>query len=179
MSGKAPHIHLAYIGIGSNQGDRLVLCREAVRRLASEETVQIKRVSSLYETAPMGFVDQDWFYNAVTEIETTLSPDRLLRHSQEIEKQLGKRTVIPNGPRTIDLDILFYDREVIDAPYLIVPHPYIPARRFVLIPMVEIAPGFLHPTLHQRVESLLGHLNEGKEAKVIKREEMGWERIGN
>lgn len=169
--------HLVYIGIGSNKGDRFSFCREAVQRIASGEPVWVKKVSSLYETAPMWVVDQDWFYNAVIEIETTLSPHQLLHYSQEIENQIGKKTVFPKGPREIDLDLLFYDQEIIDEPDLIIPHPYIPDRRFVLVPMVEIASGTLHPVLGQCVETLLDRLNEESDSMVIKKEERGWERV--
>jgi len=174
---EVPTRHLVYIGIGSNKGDSVAFCREAVLRLASEDCIWISKVSSLYETAPMCVLDQDWFYNAVVEIETTLSPHQLLDCSQRIEKQLGKKIVIPKGPREIDLDILFYDRKVIDEPDLMIPHPHIPDRRFVLVPLVEIAPDMRHPVLGQRVESLLEKLNEDSDFMVIKRKDRGWEKV--
>lgn len=173
-SGHRPR-HLVYIGIGSNKGDAAASCRGAVQRLASEDCISITKVSSLYETAPMCVLDQDWFYNAVIEIETTLSPHQLLDCSQKIENQIGKKIVIPKGPREIDLDILFYDQEVIDEPDLIIPHPSIPLRRFVLVPMVEIASGMRHPVLGQSVESLLKKLNKENNSSVMKKEDSGWE----
>ncbi len=167
--------HLAYIGIGSNKGERFVSCCRAVQKLASDEQVRVSKISSLYETAPMCVLDQNRFYNAVIEIETTLTPHQLLVHSQKIEHQIGKKAVIPKGPREIDLDLLFYDQEVIDEPNLIIPHPHISERRFVLVPMVEIAPGTLHPVLGQRVETLLYQLNEKNDSMVIITQKRGWE----
>jgi 2-amino-4-hydroxy-6-hydroxymethyldihydropteridine diphosphokinase len=169
---------LAYIGIGSNQGDRIALCREAVQRLGAsrpgaESTLRIKKISSLYETEPMEYIDQDWFYNAVVEIETTLSPLQLLHHCQKIEKGLGKRIEIPKGPRTIDLDLLFYGQKVMSRPSLTLPHPAAAARPFVLIPLTEIAPKFVHPILHQTPPALLRRLTAG--LKVEKKMGPGWE----
>ncbi|MFQ5578978.1 MAG: 2-amino-4-hydroxy-6-hydroxymethyldihydropteridine diphosphokinase [Nitrospiria bacterium] len=168
--------HLAYIGIGSNKGDALASCRGAVRKLSRHESIWIRNISSLYETAPMCVLDQDWFYNAVIELETTLSPHALQETSQEIENQIGKKIVIPKGPREIDLDLLFYDQEIIDEPGLTVPHPGIPVRRFVLVPLVEIASGMRHPTLGQHVDTLLEKLGKESDFAVIKKEERGWER---
>ncbi|HIE64686.1 MAG: 2-amino-4-hydroxy-6-hydroxymethyldihydropteridine diphosphokinase [Nitrospira sp.] len=175
-SGHQPR-HLAYIGIGSNKEDAAASCRRAVQRLASVDHIWITKVSSLYETAPMCILDQNWFYNAVIEIETSLSPHQLLDCSQTIESQIGKKIVIPKGPREIDLDILFYDQEVINEPDLIIPHPSIPLRRFVLVPMVEIASGMRHPVRGQSVESLLKKLNKENDFMVIKKEDSGWERV--
>lgn len=162
----------AFIGIGSNVGDRIALCREAVHRLRKIPGVQIKKISSLYETEPMEYLDQEWFYNAVVEVESALPPKRLLKAGQEIEAALGKQVAIPKGPRTIDLDLLFYGREILREPGFIVPHPAAATRPFVLIPLAEIAPGYIHPLLHQTVEALLDRLE--RPAKVEKRFGTGW-----
>lgn len=144
-----------FIGLGSNLGDRLASCREAVRRLGLTPGIRIKKISSLYETDPVDYLDQDRFYNAVVAVETFLSPDALLQECQEIERQLGKTILIPKGPRTIDLDLLFYHDQILNAPGLQIPHPAIPDRAFVLTPLVELVPDFIHPALHVSVADLL------------------------
>ncbi len=172
----------AFIGIGSNLGDRLAFCREAVSRLGVIPTVRINKVSSLYETEPVDFIEQPCFYNAVIEVETTLSPHRLLLLCQEIERGLGKKIEIPKGPRTIDLDLLLYDRSVVDEPGLILPHPSLPDRPFVLIPLTEIAPDVVHPVLGETAEGLRQRIKStsakaaSDPAGVKKIAEPGWER---
>lgn len=163
---------LAYIGLGSNQGDRLAFLRKAIGKLRTEE-IRVRKVSSLYETEPMEFEAQDWFYNAVIEIETTLSPRALLAYCQTIERGLGKKTEIPKGPRTIDLDLLFYGETILEEPGLTLPHRAAAARPFVLIPLVEIAPELVHPLLRQTARELLDRLRS--EHKVEKRSGPGWE----
>ena len=176
-----PRIAVAFIGIGSNVGDRLALCREAVGLLeaglpGSSPAGRIKKVSSLYETEPMDYLDQEWFYNAVVEIETALAPLQLLKQCQKIETRLGKKIEIPKGPRTIDLDLLFYDRKIIDRPGLILPHPAAASRPFVLVPLAEIAPEFIDPRSGETASALLGRLASG--IKVVKKQGPGWEREG-
>jgi 2-amino-4-hydroxy-6-hydroxymethyldihydropteridine diphosphokinase len=167
-----------FIGIGSNRGDRLAFCREALHRLEADRlgtksTVRIKKVSSLYETEPMEYLDQDWFYNAVVEIETSVSPLQLLRQCQRIENRLGKRIEISKGPRTIDLDLLFYHQTVMSRTELTLPHPAAAMRPFVLIPLAEIAPDFIHPLLRQSVSTLASRTTD---LKIVKRMEPGWEK---
>ena len=130
----------AYIGIGSNLGDREELLRKAITLLAAEPGIEVGRVSSLYETAPVGFVDQPPFLNAVAVLTTDLSPDSLLDVCQTVEEQLHRRRNIRWGPRTIDIDILLYDDEQLALPRLTVPHPRMHERLFVLIPLQEVAP---------------------------------------
>lgn len=174
-----PRATTAYIGIGSNIGDRLALCREAVGLIeaglpGSSPAGRIKKVSSLYETEPMEYRDQAWFYNAVAEIETALSPLQLLKQCQKIENRLGKKIEIPKGPRTIDLDLLFYDQKVIDRPGLVLPHPAAASRPFVLVPLAEIAPEFIDPRSGETASTLLGRLGSGID--IVKKEGPGWER---
>lgn len=164
-----------FIGIGSNVADRIAACREAICRLGSKSGIRIKKISSLYETDPVDYLKQDRFYNAVIGIETSLSPDALLEECQEIERRLGKKIVIPKGPRTIDLDLLFYHDRIIKAPGLQIPHPAIPDRAFVLIPLVELVPAFIHPALHMSVTDLLHHLNDPSSVRKIA--PPGWEKI--
>ncbi|MCG3116684.1 MAG: 2-amino-4-hydroxy-6-hydroxymethyldihydropteridine diphosphokinase [Candidatus Manganitrophus sp. SA1] len=180
-----PHSPLpvsAFIGIGSNLGDRLASCREAVRRLGSTPGIRIKKISSLYETDPVDYLEQDRFYNAVVAVETSLSPDALLKECQEIERQLGKTILIPKGPRTIDLDLLFYHDQILNAPGLQIPHPAISNRAFVLVPLTEIAPDFIHPALHTSVAETLRRLNvetsrRDISTKIERIAPPGWERI--
>lgn len=149
---------VAYIGIGSNEGNRLLHCREALSRLHVPPTVRVKMVSSLYETDPMDYLDQARFYNAVAEIETVYSPRGLLNCCQTIEADLGKRVFFPKGPRAIDLDILFYGQDVIAEPDMVIPHPSIAVRPFVLIPLAEIAPLWVHPVLCKTIQALCSEL---------------------
>ncbi len=144
---------IAYIGIGSNVGDRLDQCRQAISYLSCAE-ITITKVSSLYATEPVDYTDQDEFYNAVVAVTTTYDPLALLAHCMRIEQRLGKKIEISKGPRTIDLDILFYQDRIISEPRLTVPHPSALKRTFVLIPMAEIAPDFIPPPEDQTIKAL-------------------------
>ena len=130
----------AYIGLGSNLGDREELLRKAMAFLAAEPGIEVTKVSSLYETAPVGFVDQPPFLNAVAVLATGLSPDSLLNVCQTVEERLLRRRSARWGPRTIDIDILLYDDEQLALSRLTVPHPRMHERLFVLIPLQEAAP---------------------------------------
>ncbi len=154
----------AYIGLGSNMGDRVGYLRQAVGLLAWVTRVEI--VSSLYETEPWGVAEQPAFLNAVCRVLTTLSPHDLLAETQQIELSLGRKRLVRWGPRTIDLDILFYDDRVIDTPDLVIPHPLLAERAFVLVPLAEIAPGLRHPVLGKTVAELA--------AEVPDREGVHW-----
>lgn len=170
----------AFIGIGSNIGDRLAFCREAIGRLGSKPGVRVKKISSLYETDPVDYLEQNRFYNAAVSVETSLSPGALLAWCQEIERQLGKKILIPKGPRTVDLDLLFYDGRIINEPGLQIPHPAVPDRAFVLIPLVELAPDFIHPALHISVADLLRRVETSRRnaSRGIKKiASPGWERM--
>lgn len=138
-------MNIAYISIGSNIGDRLDHLVEAVRALHAHKRIEVTKVSSIYETAPVGYTDQADFLNLVVCIATSLDPYGLLATCQEIENGLGRIRDIRWGPRTADLDILLYNNDNIEAEKLIVPHPRMGERAFVLVPLLEIAPALGHP----------------------------------
>lgn len=144
----------AYLSLGSNTGDRQEMLRAALRLLESPG-LHVARVSPVYETEPQDFKDQPWFLNVVAEVQTELFPRQLLARIHRIERQLGRRRSIPKGPRTIDIDILLYGESVIDSPDLVVPHPRMPERRFVLQPLADLAPDLRHPVLRRTVRELL------------------------
>jgi 2-amino-4-hydroxy-6-hydroxymethyldihydropteridine diphosphokinase len=147
----------AYLGLGSNLGDREANLREALERLESAG-IRVVRRSSIYETEPRDVPDQPRFLNAAVEVETDLFPLQLLASIQNIEREMGRRRVTPKGPRNIDIDILFYGRSVIATADLQVPHPRITERRFVLEPLAEIAPEFRHPVSGKTAREMLATL---------------------
>ncbi len=140
-----------YIGTGSNLGNREQNLIDALSLLGLPITAR----SSIYETEPVGYLEQPWFLNQVVCVDTVLSPRELLDRCQNVEFQLGRVREIQKGPRTIDLDILFYHDVVLHEPDLEIPHSAIPDRRFVLEPMNEIATDFTHPVLRRRISELL------------------------
>jgi 2-amino-4-hydroxy-6-hydroxymethyldihydropteridine diphosphokinase len=147
----------AFLGLGSNLGDREANLREAVQRLEAAE-IRVLRRSSLYETAPQDLLDQPWFLNTVVEVETSLFPLQLLARIRQIERDMGRRRITPKGPRNIDIDILFYGRTVIATAELEVPHPRMAQRRFVLEPLAEIAPDFRDPLTGKTANEMLAAL---------------------
>lgn len=155
--------HHAYIGFGSNLGDRLKNCRTAIEALAELPTCRLLSTSSFYETDPVGLVEQPSFINGVVLLETVEDAHRLLRQMLTIEISLGRIRTLKWGPRSIDLDLLFYDDLIIDSPELCVPHPFLHERRFVLEPLHEISPNFRHPSLGKTVAELLDDLKDGDE----------------
>lgn len=151
-----------FIGLGSNVGNREKNVIDAVELLRKEKGIMVKKVSSLYETEPEGVEDQEWFINAVANIETSIMPLELLRTLKNIESLMGRERTIRWGPRKIDMDILLYGSLVINCPDLTIPHPLMHRRAFVLVPLAEIAPEVIHPVLNESIRDLLLHLNSHK-----------------
>jgi 2-amino-4-hydroxy-6-hydroxymethyldihydropteridine diphosphokinase len=154
----------AYIGIGSNVGDKKANCRKAVELLAAAG--RIAGASSLYRTEPVGYELQNDFINAAVALETDCSPFELLSVCRSIEDKLGRTRAVRWGPRTIDLDILLYGDLVLDAPDLVIPHPRMAARGFVLAPLAELAPDAVHPVFQKTVAGLFREL---KDPHAVKR----------
>lgn len=147
-----------YIGIGSNLGNRKSNC-EAALRLLQDSGLRITRRSSMTETEPWGRTGQPRFINMAVEAGTALSPHELLALLKHIERDMGRETAERWGPRVIDLDILLYDSLVLDSDSLVIPHPFMHERPFVLEPLVEIRPGLVHPVLGKTVSELLKDLS--------------------
>ena len=145
-------MNLAYLGLGSNLGDREANLRRAIDLL--KEKVWINKVSSLYETEPLGWGPQPLFLNAVCQGTTFLSPQELLAFIKSIEKAMGRAESFRNAPRIIDIDILLYSDRIINTPELTIPHPRLEERAFVLVPLAEIAPELVHPVSRKAIKDL-------------------------
>lgn len=155
-----------YLSLGSNLGDRLSNLRHACAAMEACG-IHIRRASSVYETEPVDVQDQAWFLNCVVEVKTALSPAALLKALQEIEREQGREHVRPKGPRPIDLDILFYGDSVIGDENLVVPHPRLHQRRFVLEPLRELAPALELLVFGRTVEEVFGELRDSSEVRRI------------
>ncbi len=159
--------HIAYIGIGSNLGDKLNHCEKATSEILKIDRHKLLAKSSLFKTKPIGYASQDWFVNGVIKIETDLEPTELLQTLKAIESRLGRTETFRWGPRTIDLDILFFDDLHIHTEELQIPHPLIQDRQFVLIPLAEMDQNFIHPVLKKTVQELLSTLKEDQGVKKL------------
>ena len=163
-------LHRAYIGIGSNLGDRKANTREAVERVSKLPATRIVRASSLYESEPLGDA-KTWFVNSVIEIESEFAPEELLKRLKAIEKAMGRKRVTGKrwGSRVIDLDILLCDQEIVEKRSLHIPHREMHKRRFVLLPLAELAPHVVHPQLGQSVSALLATVKDEKRVTLLPR----------
>ncbi len=147
---------IVYLSLGSNKDDRIGYIQQANLQLGAIDGVEIIRTSAFYESEPWNMKSENWFVNAVVELKTTLTPHQLLEQCQRIEKQLGRKPSKPGEyeDRTIDIDILFYKKEIINEPDLTIPHKYLHLRAFTLVPLLELIPDFEHPVLHKTISQL-------------------------
>jgi 2-amino-4-hydroxy-6-hydroxymethyldihydropteridine diphosphokinase len=151
---------VCFIGVGSNLDDPASRCCEAVQRVSAVRGIKVLRTSSLYRTEPVGFIEQEWFVNAVIEIRTVLSPRELLNDLRAVEDGMGRARGPKWGPRIIDLDILLYGQEIIQDDNPVVPHPELHKRRFVLEPLCELASYVIHPAFGISIRGLMDRLND-------------------
>lgn len=149
--------HIVYLALGSNLGDRQENLRQAVAALPPQMVIKAK--SHIYETPPWGFEDQPRFFNQAVKAETYLEAEPLLKHLKRLEIALGRQASFPNGPRSIDIDILFYDDLVLNTPLLTLPHPRLHDRGFVLLPMMDIAPELVHPVMKESIREMAASCN--------------------
>ena len=150
----------ACIGIGSNQGDAFSNCTVAIDRICASKKTRLLKQSSYYRTEPWGYKDQDYFINLVIKVQTSYTLLELLDFLQSVERGLERVRTKPWGPRTIDLDILFYNNDIFTSSDLIIPHPHLGKRGFVLIPLHEIDPCLVHPVYQKTIDQLLDNLDD-------------------
>ena len=153
----------AYLSLGSNIGERQAQLQQALARIGRHGTVA--SVSSFYETEPVEFTDQAWFLNCAAALETVEDAQELMKSLLQIEQEMGRKRNQKKGPRTIDIDILLFGDQVVNAPNLTVPHPAMTMRRFVLEPLAEIAPDARHPVLRKTIRELLDDLPPGQKVR--------------
>lgn len=151
---------IAYIGIGSNIGNRIYNCKKAIEWIGSVKEIQILKNSSFYETEPLGYKEQRWFINGALKIKTTFTARNLLEYLLWIERKMERGKHIKGLPRLIDLDLLLYDLEIIYTPELQVPHPRLTERRFALIPLLELESKLWHPLLQRPLEDIFSEIPE-------------------
>jgi len=158
-----------YLGLGGNTGDRFANLEAAVRRLR-EEGVRIIGRSSIYRTEPVGLRNQPWFLNQALKVETRLSPEQLLKTAKAVEAGMGRKPGRRNGPRPIDIDLLLAGKRNVRTAGLQIPHPRLAERRFVLVPLAEIAPRAVHPVLRKTIRSILRDCPDASAVRRLRRD---------
>jgi len=154
-------LHIAYISVGSNIGDKLANCQKGIQALGETGHSKILAQSRFYATAPVDYEDQDWFINAVIKLGTARDPFQLLDQIESIQRAAGRKIdPVRFGPRILDLDIILYNDRIIDSERLVVPHPRMHKRRFVLKPICDINPAIIHPVLKKEMRFLLERLGD-------------------
>lgn len=166
------NMHRAYVGVGSNLGDRLENIKGAVKLINESKSTKVCRVSKVYETEPFGYADQGLFLNCVFEVDTLLPPRELVRSLLDIEHTLKRERKIPMGPRTIDLDVLFYDDIITSYEDAVIPHPRLHERKFVLKPLCDLAPYYVHPLLNDRCDRIAENLQSTESEPILWAEEL-------
>lgn len=157
-------LHTAYISVGSNLGEKLANCRNGIAGLSASGLAEIGSLSPFYRTEPVDFTDQHWFVNAVVMVRTGHRPQRLLDELKTIQRRAGRlKDPVRFGPRVLDLDIILFDKLIMDTPDLVIPHPRMHKRRFVLQPMCDIDSTILHPVLKLSMKELLQQLPGGQQ----------------
>jgi 2-amino-4-hydroxy-6-hydroxymethyldihydropteridine diphosphokinase len=161
---------LVFIGVGSNLGDKVGNCRRAIEALLADARNRIVQCSPLYQTEPVGKKEQDWFINGAFAMETSMEPAELLEFLLGVEKMMGRERRERWGPRVIDLDILIFGQQVINKEALEIPHPRLHERRFVLVPLRDIAPDLRHPLLGKTISQILEELPGGEKVFPLPQE---------
>src|SRR5690349_5709471 len=157
--------HIVYLALGTNLGDRSANLKQAIAALTPQ--LEVKAKSQVYETPPWGFEDQPKFLNQVIKANTYLDPEPLLKHLKRLEVALGRKESFPNGPRLIDMDILFYDDLVLNGASLVIPHPRLHERGFVLLPLMDINPDLVHPVNKKSVREMAAGCDMGGIEKFV------------
>jgi 2-amino-4-hydroxy-6-hydroxymethyldihydropteridine diphosphokinase len=167
MRAQISNRHIVYISVGSNMGDRLQNCRQGIKSLTESGPSRVLAKSRVYMTEPVDYKEQDWFINMMVKLETTLDPFLLLDRIESIQQAAGRlQDEIRFGPRVLDLDIIFFDDRIIDSGRLVVPHPRMHQRRFVLQPICDIDPTIMHPVLEKDMLTLLNDLGEDEQEVI-------------
>lgn len=159
--------NIVYLSLGSNLGERADYLREAISKLSEHKQISVEKSSSFYETEPVGYQDQPWFYNAVVKISTTLIPEELLFYTKEVENILGRERKIKWGPRTVDIDILMFNGIEQKKADLTIPHPRMLERAFVLYPLAEIEPTLVLPT-GDRISEFIENFEQSEKITLVK-----------
>ena len=154
-----------YLGLGSNIGNPQDNIDTAIKHIS--QFAEVVQISSMYTTEPVGYADQDWFVNCCIELNTDISAEKLFSHLQRIEQGMGRVKKILNGPRIIDIDVLLWNDQTIQTDQLVVPHPRMHERAFVLEPLSEIAPNLVHPTLKKSMTQLFDELEDRHQIKKV------------